>query len=71
MSRGAKVPGLEVKTLRGTARQKENKEDLGEKAERKEQGEEGWIQGRMEASKRYRTKEIREGDQQRETDNKR
>ena len=70
MNGGGKVPCLEVKTPRGTARAKDKKIEPDEKAVRKEQDsiEEEWIQGRMKANKRYRTKE---GSKQRETNDKR
>ena len=75
MNGGAKIPGLEVKTPRGIARTKEKKVGQGEKAHRKElkvptdqkvDYKEDWNQGRVEASKRYRT---REGRQQEEKTN--
>ena len=71
MSGGAKVPGLEVKIPKGAAKQREKKEETGEKAENKVNSEETWIQGRNEASKRYRSKEAKEENYHRETNNKR
>ena len=68
---GAKVPGLEVKTQKGVSKHRERKEEIGEKAENKVDSEEIWIQGRKEASKRYRSREAKEEGHHTEIENKR
>ena len=78
MNGGAKIPGLEVKTPRGIARTKDKKVGQGEKAEGKEievtsdqkldYSKEDWIQGRLEASKRYRTREGRQQEEKQTND---
>ena len=73
MRGGAKVPGLEVKTQKGVSKHRERKEEIGEKAENKVDSEEIWIQGRKEASKRYRSREAKAESHhiETETENKR